>query len=258
LYYLNSRYYNPEIGRYINANDVSEITPSSINGVNLYTYSVNNPVMVSAYTERVAQVYGTSAAGAVVSNGGGISSNTSPTANGLLRIGVGAIPDMITGAKYLLSTGIHNNFVYSKPTRYMFPILGGNYRYINKTGSRLKDFKNLTGASFRQIVATDAKAGLGAMFKSVGKTAGLTGVVNFGFNLYENNGQIDGDMLLDTGIDTAIGVSSYYLAAGTMSLIVAGIALTGVAIPGLVVVGGVVLLSVGYDYLIREITGYDE
>ncbi len=78
-YYLNSRYYNPEIGRYINANDVSVISPSSINGVNLYTYSVNNPVMVSNKTERVAQVYGTSAASSIVSNGGFVVNNLKAT-----------------------------------------------------------------------------------------------------------------------------------------------------------------------------------
>ena len=97
LYYLNSRYYNPEIGRYINANDVGAISPSSVNGVNLYMYSVNNPVSISVHTERIAQVYGSSAASSIVSSGGGISLNTSPTANGLLRMGVGAIPDIIKG-----------------------------------------------------------------------------------------------------------------------------------------------------------------
>lgn len=35
LYYLNSRYFNPEIGRDINAKDVSEVVTTSINGANL-------------------------------------------------------------------------------------------------------------------------------------------------------------------------------------------------------------------------------
>ena len=45
-YYLNSRYYNPEIGRFINADDVSYLEPGSLNGLNLYTYCENNPVMM--------------------------------------------------------------------------------------------------------------------------------------------------------------------------------------------------------------------
>ena len=46
LYYLNSRYYDPETGRFINADDISvlDATSSVINGLNLYAYCLNNPV----------------------------------------------------------------------------------------------------------------------------------------------------------------------------------------------------------------------
>ena len=46
LYYLNSRYYDPEIGRFINADDIAtlNITNTAINGLNLYAYCLNNPV----------------------------------------------------------------------------------------------------------------------------------------------------------------------------------------------------------------------
>ncbi len=45
LYYLNSRYYDPEVGRFINADDISYLDPESINGLNLYAYCKNNPIM---------------------------------------------------------------------------------------------------------------------------------------------------------------------------------------------------------------------
>ena len=45
LYYLNSRYYDPSIGRFINADDISYIQPEQINGLNLFAYCGNNPVM---------------------------------------------------------------------------------------------------------------------------------------------------------------------------------------------------------------------
>ena len=44
-YYLNARYYNPEIGRLIAADDIEYLNPENINGVNLYIYGYNNPVM---------------------------------------------------------------------------------------------------------------------------------------------------------------------------------------------------------------------
>ncbi|MBO5045449.1 MAG: RHS repeat-associated core domain-containing protein, partial [Clostridia bacterium] len=45
LYYLKSRYYDPEIGRFITIDDISYIDPETINGLNLYAYCGNNPVM---------------------------------------------------------------------------------------------------------------------------------------------------------------------------------------------------------------------
>ena len=44
LYYLNSRYYNPEWGRFVCADDVVSGTGEAVNGYNLYSYCFNNPV----------------------------------------------------------------------------------------------------------------------------------------------------------------------------------------------------------------------
>jgi len=44
LYYLNTRYYDPEVGRFINADDISEADPETINGLNLFAYCYNNPI----------------------------------------------------------------------------------------------------------------------------------------------------------------------------------------------------------------------
>ena len=45
LYYLYSRYYDPEIGRFLSADRPDYLEPESINGLNLYAYCNNNPVM---------------------------------------------------------------------------------------------------------------------------------------------------------------------------------------------------------------------
>ena len=46
LYYLNSRYYDPQICRFINADDISILSEGKefFNGLNLYAYCGNNPV----------------------------------------------------------------------------------------------------------------------------------------------------------------------------------------------------------------------
>ena len=45
LYYLNTRYYDPEVGRFISRDSIDYATPETINGLNLYAYCLNNPVM---------------------------------------------------------------------------------------------------------------------------------------------------------------------------------------------------------------------
>ncbi len=45
LYYLNARYYDPEIGRFISQDDISYLDPETLNGLNLFAYCLNNPVM---------------------------------------------------------------------------------------------------------------------------------------------------------------------------------------------------------------------
>ena len=45
LYYLNTRYYDPIYCRFINMDSFDYADPEQLNGLNLYVYCVNNPVM---------------------------------------------------------------------------------------------------------------------------------------------------------------------------------------------------------------------
>ena len=47
LFYCNSRYYSPELCRFISPDSIEYLDPSSINGLNLYCYCMNNPIMYS-------------------------------------------------------------------------------------------------------------------------------------------------------------------------------------------------------------------
>ena len=44
FYFLKTRYYDPEIGRFMTIDDISYLDPDSINGINLYAYCGNNPI----------------------------------------------------------------------------------------------------------------------------------------------------------------------------------------------------------------------
>lgn len=56
LYYLQSRYYDPETGRFINADSLLVAGDDYIQGTNMYTYCYNNPVMYVDYEGRSAAV----------------------------------------------------------------------------------------------------------------------------------------------------------------------------------------------------------
>ena len=45
LYYLQTRYYDPAVGRFLSMDDVAYLDPETINGLNLYAYCLNNPLM---------------------------------------------------------------------------------------------------------------------------------------------------------------------------------------------------------------------
>ena len=42
---MENRYYSPELCRFIQPNNIEYLDPSSINGLNLYCYCKNNPIM---------------------------------------------------------------------------------------------------------------------------------------------------------------------------------------------------------------------
>ncbi len=54
-YYLKSRYYDPSIGRFISPDDPSYLEPQSLNGLNLYAYCYNNPVMFADHNGNFAK-----------------------------------------------------------------------------------------------------------------------------------------------------------------------------------------------------------
>ncbi len=45
LFYCNSRYYSPELCRWISPDSIEYLDQKSINGLNLYCYCANNPIM---------------------------------------------------------------------------------------------------------------------------------------------------------------------------------------------------------------------
>ena len=69
LYYLISRYYDPEIGRFISPDSVEYIEPSSISGLNLYVYCCNDPINMYDPSGNFAFFVATAIVGAIIGFG---------------------------------------------------------------------------------------------------------------------------------------------------------------------------------------------
>jgi RHS repeat-associated protein len=58
LFMVGHRYYNPEWGRWLSPDDIEYLDPQSINGLNLYAYCFNNPVMYKDSNGHYPEIIG--------------------------------------------------------------------------------------------------------------------------------------------------------------------------------------------------------
>ena len=165
LYYLQTRYYDPETGRFISQDDVSYLDPNSINGLNLYAYCGNNPVMFTdpngttkwwewlLFGIGVALVVAAAVVLTVASGG---------AATGLIgAIAVGAAKGALIGAAVGSVVGIAGGAIYAGVTgadmgesilsgflmgfgigAVAGAVIGGFARYISYTPSNITGFTN--------------------------------------------------------------------------------------------------------------------
>ena len=54
-YYLQARYYDPEMGRFISIDDANYISDDISSGINLYAYTANNPIMMTDPNGNMAE-----------------------------------------------------------------------------------------------------------------------------------------------------------------------------------------------------------
>lgn len=105
FYYLNTRYYDPEVGRFISADttDVLAASPTSLTDKNLFAYCDNNPIMYKDADGEFWHILAGAVVGAVV---GAVSSIVSQVVSGeeinwtavAIEAGAGAVSGAINAA----------------------------------------------------------------------------------------------------------------------------------------------------------------
>ena len=126
FYYLQSRYYDPNLGRFINADSYSSTGQGTL-GNNMYAYCNNNPINMSDHTGTFGLLTGLAVAGIAISavvggvvaglstahSGGSIGEIIASSTIGAVTAGgiaaaaaFGAIGSLAVGAVALISAGI--------------------------------------------------------------------------------------------------------------------------------------------------------
>lgn len=120
LYFLKTRYYDPEVGRFISPDSIEYLDPETINGLNLYAYCGNNPVM---YTDPNGTakwwqwfLFGVGAA-LVVAAAIVLTVASGGAAGGLIgAVAIGAAKGALIGAAVGSAVGIAGGAIYAGVT----------------------------------------------------------------------------------------------------------------------------------------------
>ena len=111
LYYLQSRYYNPEVGRFLNTDtiDVIAVSPTELTDKNLFSYCDNNPIIRADTGGEVWHIVaggligGVSSFGATLITGGSIQEALISGGFGVLS---GVLSTALPGASVLIDVAV--------------------------------------------------------------------------------------------------------------------------------------------------------
>ena len=156
LYYLQSRYYNPQFCRFISA-DTYVSTGQSILGHNMFAYCLNNPVNLSDPTGNfaigfwMASIIGGAIAGAVVNLTSYLFTNTDPTVEGVVTaLAMGTLSGAVSG----LASSVDG---YDKVFSFVAGVASGIYAGFTTEGPF--EQKMLAGVSSFAFTASAAYLG---------------------------------------------------------------------------------------------------
>ena len=203
LFYCNSRYYSPELCRFISPDDVEYLDPESINGLNLYCYCLNNPVN---YKQRP-----------VSSGGSVISSSISSFSNGGIHLS-GSISSGSVGSGrvnwenggFQIPIWFSSLMSGSDFGASIAPALRTIYQYIRYPG--VKDLNKLYGLDFVPGKLNTVCSVIG--YGLLGLNIGLSAWSNF-----TNDNLTTKQQWISFGVDTAYTLGTFGIGYGVGALV---------------------------------------
>ena len=226
LFSISSRYYSPELGRFIQPADVSTLNPSNINGLNLYSYANNNPINLH-YNATLASTgivgggmvssIGSSVGGGAMSGSGG-GGSSSPSRN---------LPP-VPGWVETVSTAIDHSFSIINPIR----TAGYIAKYPN-----LWNLMRIDGATELPGTLSKVSTGLGWGF-------GIIGGVITCYEKYASGASLSSSIAGGL-INAGISIGGMYASTAIATAAMGALAASSLAIPGgVIIIGGAVIAVV--------------
>ena len=197
LYYLKSRYYDPEVGRFITIDDISYLDPDTINGLNLYAYCGNNPVMRvdPNGTSWWSDLWNTIAAIAIVV---GVVALVAVTAGGA-AIALGASTAMVSA----IAMGATVGGLVAGAMEIGTQLINNGYGNIDLGTVAIESF---IGAAYGAISgAMNATVSAGVRLGMRGALVGLSGLGTALYGIKEGNSF--GTIMKDVGISMAASIA---------------------------------------------------
>ena len=206
LFYCNSRYYSPELCRFISPDSIEYLDTQSINGLNLYCYCMNNPVN---YKQRPV-----SSGGSVLSSSISSISNSGIYSSGSVSSGtVGSSRINWENGGFQIPIWISSLMSGSDFGASIAPALRTIYQYIRYPG--VKDLNKLYGLDFVPGKLNTVCSVIG--YGLLGINIGLSAWSNF-----TNDNLTTKQQWISFGVDTAYTLGTFgigYVVGALVSLI---------------------------------------
>ena len=213
LYYLNARYYDPAVGRFINADEQISGIGGDVLGYNLYVYAFNNPIMLSDNTgEWPSWATKTLVAVGIAAIAVGISIATAGTGTAVAVVAAGAAKGAVAGMMSGALTGAAIGAVSHRASY-------GTWDGFGDTA--------LNGMADGALSGAISGAVLGGVFSGVGYRANSNNQIKDALNTLNSSGIRPGQtqisksrvMELVNNFDSTVAQSSIYKNGSTLYIV---------------------------------------
>jgi RHS repeat-associated protein len=190
LFMMGHRYYSPELCRFIQPDDIEYLNPSSINGLNLYCYCFNNPIM---YVDS----------------------------SGHFPVAIEVINTIVDGAASLYEFGLKRSLKYFKN---MPDITMDVAKKMARKGGHIQSARQIM--RHKQNLINSTQQSLDDVVKFGKKMGKVLLVADIAWSLGENILSGEESWFTDSLIDIGISVGLYFLPGGFFVSLGASILLT--------------------------------